>query len=204
MLEILKRTLTKRVRLEDSGAVRPASIARRLATAIPTTIAGFLVVAAVSGASPDSRGYDDEVIMESHASSIGMALDEVLAQRCLQCYPCGRHGHRVEERSPARGRGGHMAFHGKPCLENGGGCDTHTKCRGGAGQGDVRTAATDLINSLKSSTPLQLAALLERNSHRLRINESRKALQLIGCQNQVVASYSVTSIPALEAFVFMM
>ncbi len=111
VLEILNRTLTKRVRLEDSGAVRPASVARRLATAIPTTIAGFLVVAAVSGASPDPRGYADEGATDSLLSSVGIALDEVLAQRCLVCYPCGKRGHRVEERSPAPGRGGHMAFH---------------------------------------------------------------------------------------------
>lgn len=197
MLEIMKRTLAKRVRMEDSRGDRLTSVFRRRATVIPTAIAGLLVVAAASGASPDPRGYHDGGIAESPASSIGMALDELLAQVCLTCYPCEKRGHRIEERKPPPNRG-YLAFHGYPCLENSGDCGSHPKC---TGMGEDATAAADLISSLKASTPLELAALLERSPHRVRINKSRKSLQLIGCQNQVVASYSVTSIPALEAYV---
>jgi beta-phosphoglucomutase-like phosphatase (HAD superfamily) len=61
--------------------------------------------------------------------------------------------------------------------------------------------ASDVIQTLKGSTADQLTVLLASNPDRLRINRSRGALQLIGCWNQVVASYSANSIPALEVLI---
>jgi len=60
-------------------------------------------------------------------------------------------------------------------------------------------AAADLIDSLKDSTPTQLASLVERYSHMVQVNRARRALQLIGCNERIVASYSSETIPALEA-----
>ena len=106
--------------------------ARRLAT----TIAAFLVVAAVSGASPDSRGYADEGATDSFVSSVGIALDEVLAQRCDPCSTtCPKSGHKILDSKPPPG-GGNLAYHPHPCLEYSGGCEppprgAHPSCRGG-------------------------------------------------------------------------
>lgn len=57
----------------------------------------------------------------------------------------------------------------------------------------------ELIDSLKDSSPAQLASLVERYSHMVKVNEARRALQLIGCNERIVASYSSGTIPALEA-----
>ena len=59
--------------------------------------------------------------------------------------------------------------------------------------------AADLIDALKDSTPPQLASLVERYSHMVKVNETRRVLQLIGCNKRIVASYSSETIPALEA-----
>ena len=197
MFEILNRTLIRLVPIADPRVDHLNSVVRRLARAIPAAIAAFLVVAAVSGPSLDARGDHDALASDSPGSVIGSELDALLAQKCLVCRPCDEDGHEILNQKPPP-TGGHEAYHHYPCLERSGDCSSHPKC--GANR-DVAAAATDLINSLKASNPMQLAALLERNPHRMRINESRKALQLIGCRDQVVASYSVVSIPALAAFV---
>ena len=77
------------------------------------------------------------------------------------------------------------------------GCDWHPSC--GLVGDQAMLAAADLIDSLRGSTPAQLASLVERYSHLVQINEARRVLQLIGCNNRIVASYSSQTIPALEA-----
>lgn len=49
-------------------------------------------------------------------------------------------------------------------------------------------AAADLIDSLKDSTPTQLASPVERYPHIVQVNRARRALQLIGCNERIVAS----------------
>lgn len=120
-------------------------------------------------------------------------LERLLPQMCLSCSPCGRRGHLHGAQPPPTG--GRLAFHPHPCL-NGIGCGAHPSC----GLGDLAMGpAADLIDSLKESTPTQLASLVERYSHMIQVNEARRALQLIGCGNRIVASYSSETIPALEA-----
>lgn len=198
MFEILKRTLTRRGRMENPRSDRLVSVPRRF----PTAIGGLLAVAAVFGASPDAREYDNEDTTESHASSTGTALDELLAQECYACEVCDEgNGHEILNQTDPPPGEGVAAYHDHPCLAGSGGCfgerDPHPRCNGP--QFAFSQGSDDVINSLIASTPVQLATLLERYPHRLRINQSRKALQLIGCRNQVVASYSATSIPALAA-----
>ncbi len=120
-------------------------------------------------------------------------LERVLPQACLSCSPCGKNAHRHGEQPPPTG--GRLAYHPHPCLD-GGGCEWHPSC----GLGDqAMAAAADLINSLRESTQAQLSSLVERYPQMIQINEDRRALQLIGCNNRIVASYSSDTIPALEA-----
>lgn len=117
-------------------------------------------------------------------------LERALPQACFSCSPCGKNGHKHGDRPLPTG--GREAYHPHPCLE-GGGCDFHPECK------VTMAAAADLIDSLKDSTPTQLASLVERYSHMVQVNRARRALQLIWCNERIVASYSSETIPALEA-----
>ena len=155
------------------------------------TLAALVLTIASSASDPASPPPADTPV-EPVAFAYAAELDRVLPQMCLSCSPCGRRGHLHGDRPPPTG--GRVAFHPHPCL-NGIGCGAHPSC----GMGEVMSAAGDLIESLKTSTPTQLASLVERYSHMLQFNEARRALQLIGCDDRIVASYSSETIPALEA-----
>ncbi|WP_419934305.1 hypothetical protein [Candidatus Palauibacter sp.] len=134
-----------------------------------------------------------DLAVEPVAFAYAAKLEKVLPQMCVSCSPCGKKGHEHTEEAPPAG--GVLAYHPHDCLQ-GGGCDWHPSC----GLGDqAMLAAADLIDSLRGSTPAQLASLVERYSHLVQINEARRVLQLIGCNNRIVASYSSQTIPALEA-----
>lgn len=57
------------------------------------------------------------------------------------------------------------------------------------------------IASLAAAAPANLLAIAAAFPQRVRINYDRRALQPIGCRNQVVASYSSALIPALREIV---
>ena len=203
MFATAKRTLTKLIPLGYRRGKGTPPTTRNLASTIPTAMAALVVVAAVSGSTPDGSVWNDARTTAPTASSVAMALEDLLAQTCYLCSDCGDDGHQILNRRPPPD-GGRLASHPHPCQENAGPCDTDPR-RGGhprCGVTDILVAgSSDVIQTLKASTPDQLTALLASNPHRLRINRSRNALQLIGCWNQVVASYSVNSIPALEALI---
>ena len=151
-----------------------------------------LILTIASSASDTVSPSPADIPVEPTAFAHAAELERVLPQMCLSCTRCGQNGHRHGERPlPV---GGRLAFHPHPCLI-GGGCDVHPDC----GVGVQAVAAADLINSLMESTPAQLASLVESYPHMVEVNETRRALQLIGCNNRIVASYSSETIPALEA-----
>ena len=203
MFATVRRTLTRLIPLGYRRGNRKTHTTRKLAIIIPTGIASLLVVAAVSGSTPNGSVWNDPRTTAPTASSIAMALEDLLAQTCYLCGECGLDGHEILNRRPPP-NGGRLGFHPHPCQERAGPCDGDPD-RGGhppCGGVDILVAgSSDVIQTLKASTPDQLTALLASNPHRLRINQSRSALQLIGCENRVVASYSVNTIPALEALI---
>ena len=192
------RTLTRLIQLGSRIGQHRSPATRRFATIVPTAIAALLAVAAASGSTPDGAMWNDAKATDPPAPSLEMALENLLVDRCYLCGDCGKFGHKILNRRPWFG-GGKVAAHPHPCLEDSGRCDLPYKEGGHRSCGIFAAGSSDVIRDLKASTPDELAGLLEGSPHRLRINRSRKALQLIGCPDQVVASYSVNSIPALEA-----
>lgn len=156
---------------------------------VPTLAALALTIApsASDTALPSPADMPVEPVAVAHAAA---ELERVLPQACFSCSSCGKNGHKHGDRPLPTG--GRQAYHPHPCLE-GGGCDFHPECT------VTMAAAADLIDSLKDSTPTQLASLVERYSHMVQVNRARRALQLIGCNASIVASYSSETIPALEA-----
>ncbi len=203
MFPTTKRTLARRSPPGCRKDKRKKPTNRTFVSIVPAAVAALLVVTGVSGSTPgsvpDGSVPNDMRANAATAPSVAMALEELLAQLCYQCIDCGSHGHRIMNRS-----GGSLAFHPHPCQDRAGACDFdpdrggHPRC--GATEA-LFADAGDVIQTLKESTPDELAALVASIPDRLLVNRSRNALQLIGCSNQVVASYSVNSIPALGALV---
>ncbi len=198
MFVTIKRTLTRRIPSRHRPGNRETPATRSLATIIPTATASLLVVAAVSGSTPGGAAENNATVTPL-APSFEMALEDLLAQTCYPCEPCDGFGHRILDSRPPP-NDGRLAFHPHPCITRTGSCDPedgpHPPC---GGTEAFASGFSDVIQTLKASTSEQLTALVAGSPHRLRINRSRQALQLIGCQDRVVASYSVNSIPALEA-----
>ncbi len=164
---------------------------KSLIRSIPTLAALMLTIASI--ASDTALPSWADMPLEPVASMDAAELERVLAQACFSCSSCGRRGH-VHGEQPLP-FGGRWAYHPHPCLQ-GGGCGVHPQC----GTGDLAMGtAADLIDSLRDSTPTQLASLVESYSHMVQVNEKRRALQLVGCDNRIVASYSSETIPALES-----
>jgi len=158
---------------------------------VPTPAALMLTIA--SSASDTGLPSPADMPVEPVAFAHAAELERVLPQGCFSCSPCGKNAHKHGDRPLPTG--GREAYHPHPCLK-GGGCDVHPEC----GTSELAmAAAAELIDSLKDSTPTQLASLVERYSHMVQVNRARRALQLIGCNERIVASYSSETIPALEA-----
>lgn len=158
---------------------------------VPTLAALMLTItfSASDTALPSIADRPSEPVAFAHAAE----LERVLPQACFSCSSCGKKGHKHGDQPLPTG--GRWAYHPHPCLQ-GGGCDFHPEC----GTSELAmAAAADLIDSMKDSTPTQLASLVERYSHMVQVNKARRALQLIACNNRIVASYSSQTIPALEA-----
>lgn len=54
-----------------------------------------------------------------------------------------------------------------------------------------------VLQAIRDATPEDLAALAAKHPDRLRINHERRALQLVGCGDAIIASYGTMSIPSL-------
>ena len=126
-------------------------------------------------------------------------FERLLAGYCMRCSMCPgqpRH-HSLAHRPPPRG--GYIGDHPETCEW--GSCDEgHRFCRGtdgGAGsehEDDLKA----VVATMKDATGPELRAVVARHPLRVRINRARQALQLVGCEDQVVASLGTTSIPALR------
>lgn len=120
-------------------------------------------------------------------------MERLLQWHCFYCVACAPKKHMLAG-GPPPPFGGVIGFHPESCGE--GHCSMHPSCGWQASSG---TTPPDLLSgSLKAVDAEELAALLAELPHRVRINHDRRMLQLIGCREQIVASYGVASVPALE------
>lgn len=140
--------------------------------------------------------------VEAPVSVLDLDFDWLESAACLLCHDCitewGWWGHLLAG-TPAHwldGRAGyqHMCWEG-PCF-------VHSYCQPGDRLGSTslsreREMLEITANALKRATPDELLALLSKYPERVHIHNARRALQLTGCENAVIASYGITSIPAL-------
>lgn len=127
-----------------------------------------------------------------------MDLENVLSSNCSKCTE-GCDGtpksHRLRGLLPkGGGYSGHPEIHCYPKL-----CGVHAKCGRGS---EFATAPTDralttVDEAIRTASPAELLEVVALSPQRIRINPDRRALQLMGCESQVVASYTPTSVPAL-------
>jgi len=120
-------------------------------------------------------------------------MERLLQAYCFTCVHCPE-GHMLVGGPPPPFAESVIGFHPESCGE--GYCSMHPSCRWQVASGAMHP---DLLSgSLKAVGADELTALLAELPHRVRINHDRRTLQLIGCREQVVASYGVASVPALE------
>lgn len=116
----------------------------------------------------------------------------VPAVGCYDCNICGfwRNKHRVDGNPPPSG--GYEASHVESCNKDGT-CADHKEC------GTVQMAAAlgEITRAVRRAESDVLAAVVGRHPEWMRINHDRQALQLVGCEGAIVASYPVTSLPTL-------
>lgn len=125
---------------------------------------------------------------------LAAGMERLLQAYCFTCVPCGFGKHSLLGGPPPPFGDGVVGFHPESCGM--GGCSMHPSCRWQVASGAMHP---DLLSgSLKAVDADELTALLAELPHRVRINHDRRMLQLIGCREQVVASYGVASVPALE------
>ena len=135
--------------------------------------------------------------------AMSLDLDWLLQWPCQDCVECftfgGSWGHRlVANPSPWNAR---VGWH-KNC--NPGSCFIHPWCQpdamaDGASRDPGEQDPWKTVEVIKNATPPELMALVAKYPEAVRINGDRRALQLIGCGETVVASYGVTSVPSLRA-----
>ncbi len=116
----------------------------------------------------------------------------VPAMGCYDCNICGfwRNKHRVDGNPPPGG--GFEAAHVESCNKDGT-CADHKKC------GAVEMAETlgEITQAVRWAESEVLVAVVGRHPEWMRINHDRQALQLVGCEGSIVASYPVATLPAL-------
>ncbi len=116
----------------------------------------------------------------------------VPAMGCYDCNICGfwRNKHRVDGNPPPGG--GYEAAHVESCNKDGT-CADHKK-RGVMAMAETFDEITQAVRRAESEV---LAAVAGRHPEWMQINHDRQALQLVGCEGSIVASYPVASLPAL-------
>lgn len=145
-----------------------------------------------SPATDPKTGDDPPALLSLTAVEVATELERLLPSFCFLCMRCVR-GHMLVD-GPPPPLGGFQGFHPESC--GWGTCDMHPSCGGYAASG--ATLPDLLSRSLMAVDATGLRTLLAELPHRIRIHHGRRVLQLIGCEDQVVASYSVASVPALE------
>ena len=127
--------------------------------------------------------------------NLGLALS-MLCSSCVEGCDGTPKSHQLQTPSPKGGYDGHSE---KKCYPQQ--CEVHDACgKGGTTMASAVSLERLVVNKgLKTATPAELLQLADRNPQRVRINRHRRALQLIGCESQVVASYTVVSVPALAS-----
>lgn len=139
-------------------------------------------------------------LVGSETRTVESSLDRLLsdwerlpAMGCYQCSICGwrNHKHRLHGNPPPAG--GVMGAHMESCNGDGT-CSDHSACMGGS----AILAVARTVRSSGSLTPVELATALRRHPGKIRANNNRKALQLIGCDGNIVASFPFASVPALH------
>ena len=146
--------------------------------------------APVSSSSPGSYYYSTNPRVG--VEEIGTKLELLLQWYCFTCVPC-RGGHQLM----GSDREGVVGFHPEACTE--GSCSQHPPC---IVSDEVAGSSKDVLRPtlawMAAAAPSEIVALARAFPHVVRINRDRQALQLIGCGDQIVASWSPTSIPALQ------
>ena len=124
---------------------------------------------------------------------IGTKLEFLLQWACFRCRACGLSGHQLSGVDPE----GVVGFHPEACTK--GSCSQHPTCiHTDEMVGVSKDVLSATLESLTAAAPAEITALASAFPHVVRINRDRQALQLIGCGDQIVASWSATSVPALE------
>ena len=126
-------------------------------------------------------------------------FDRLLSGFCMRCFTCpGRPRSHSLEFKPLRKRG-YTGDHPEDCEWGSCTAARHRPC---GGPGEVVFAEAEelpaVLGAMKTATAEELMAVLVRHPLRVRLNHTRQALQLVGCEDQVVASYGTSSIPALQ------
>lgn len=126
-----------------------------------------------------------------------MDFDELLSSDCYRCKRCGFLWLRHQLVGTPLLEGGRRG-HPEGCEP--GSCTLHDRCRRGAysSSADPDRLVT-AFDAIRTASPGELRDLLNRYPRRVRVNQSRRSLQFLGCDDQVVASYGVESIRGLEA-----
>jgi len=121
---------------------------------VPAIVVLALAVVSSSAVMPTGAGTPAEAEpADVGPLALAAELEAMIPQWCLPCTECRHEGHRHGyQPTPV---GGYLAYHPHECVDNIG-CDSHQSCGGQA-----MAAPAELIESLKSSTPGQLALLAE-------------------------------------------
>lgn len=124
-------------------------------------------------------------------------LATALSRGCSKCSE-GCDGATASHRlwglpKPGKGYKGHPESKCYP-----GECSVHRLCGKDGPEVERATQAFAAVTqAIRSATPAELREAVNRHPQQIRINRDRRALQLTGCESEVVASYTPTSLPAL-------
>lgn len=103
---------------------------------------------------------------------------------CYQCRECGDDKHDIVNGTPPNNK--HKSEHLEGC--NAGDCDLHSKCAG-----EVEFALLEGVwDATRLADATTLHELLLTNGNAVQVNAARGAVQVLGCEQQVVLSIPVS------------
>ena len=143
--------------------------------------------------SPLASGTAYSTSANAEVEEIGTKLELLRQWYCFNCEGCIWGGHRLT----GSDKEGVIGFHPEACTH--GPCSQHPTC----GITDEIAEASNgvllaVVESLTAAAPAEIVALASAFPHVVRVNRDRRALQVIGCGDKIVASWSATSVPALR------